>query len=168
MEKECLAVVWAITKQFHCFLYGGQFLLRNDNQPLSWLKSLKHPPMRVARGILKLQEFTFEIQHRPGIRHQNADALSRLPINMIELSSPEGVAKLREDQLEDVGTGPVLRALELPRMHTTFGSSGENLSKEARFLLKQIDILFVRDGILQRRWRPDGDLTPIEQTIVPS
>ena len=53
MEKECLAVVWAVTKVFHPYLSGAEFLLRTDNHPLSWLKSLKDPPMRIGRWILK-------------------------------------------------------------------------------------------------------------------
>ena len=70
MEKECLALVWAVTDQFHPYVYGAHFLLRTDNQPLSWLKSLKDPSPRLARWILKLQEYDFDIQHRPGLKQK--------------------------------------------------------------------------------------------------
>ena len=35
MERECLTVVWAITEQFLCYLYGSKFVVRTDNRPLS-------------------------------------------------------------------------------------------------------------------------------------
>ena len=111
-EKECLAVVWAITDQFHCYLYGGRFLLHTDNQPLSWLRTLKDPSPRLAPWILKLQEYDFDIEHRPGIKHRNADALSRLPVNAILLSDDDSLERLREEQLNDSRVGPILRLLE--------------------------------------------------------
>ena len=36
------------------------------------------PKGRLARWVMELQEFQFSIEHRPGRRHANADALSRL------------------------------------------------------------------------------------------
>ena len=85
MERECLAAVWTITDQFHCYLYGAKFIVRTDNQPLSWLRSLTKPTPRIARWILILQEYEFEIVHKPGTSNLNADALSRLPLNAMFL-----------------------------------------------------------------------------------
>ena len=36
---------------------------------------------QLARWIEKLQEYDFSIVHRPGPKHGNANALSRLPCN---------------------------------------------------------------------------------------
>ena len=63
VEKECLAIVWAITKQFHAYVCGAEFLLRTDNQPLSWLKTLRDPPPRLGRCILKIREYKLDVLH---------------------------------------------------------------------------------------------------------
>ncbi|GBM22032.1 Retrovirus-related Pol polyprotein from transposon 297 [Araneus ventricosus] len=42
-------------------------------------KSLGKPKGQIARWIQRLQEYDFEIQHRKGTSHGNADALSRRP-----------------------------------------------------------------------------------------
>lgn len=50
-----------------------------DHASLSWLQNLKDPEGRLARWVLKLQAYNFEILYRLGSKHQNADGLSRLP-----------------------------------------------------------------------------------------
>lgn len=75
-ELECLAVFYGI-KYFRCFLDGTQFTVITDHSALTWLKSHKDPTSRIMRWILKLQDHTYDIVHRAGKIHQNADALSR-------------------------------------------------------------------------------------------
>ena len=98
MERECLAVVWAITEQFHCYIYGSRFVVRTDNRPLSWMRTLTKPAPRIARWILKLQEYDFKIVHRPGSANRNADALSRLPLNSIFFQSDRSKCELLDRQ----------------------------------------------------------------------
>ena len=54
--------------------------------PLQWLYCIKEPEGQVARWLEKLQEFDFEVTHRRGLRHVNADALSRLPCTQCGIS----------------------------------------------------------------------------------
>ena len=77
-RKELLAVVKAIEK-FHCYLYGQRFVVRTDHASLRWLLNFRQPEGQVARWLQKLQEYDFEIVHRTGKSHVNADALSRRP-----------------------------------------------------------------------------------------
>ncbi|XP_070571314.1 uncharacterized protein [Ptychodera flava] len=77
IEKECLAIVWAINK-LHVYLYGREFVVQTDHQPLQWLERMKNTSSRLMRWSLLLQPYTFSIQHRSGNCNQNADALSRM------------------------------------------------------------------------------------------
>ncbi|GBN12405.1 Retrovirus-related Pol polyprotein from transposon 297, partial [Araneus ventricosus] len=77
-RKELLAIVKSI-EHFHHYLYGQKFLLRTDHASLRWLLNFKEPEGQIARWIQRLQEYDFEIQHRKGTSHGNADALSRRP-----------------------------------------------------------------------------------------
>ena len=40
---------------------------------------MKDPPPKIARWIMSLQEYDFEVQYRPGKLHTNADAMPRIP-----------------------------------------------------------------------------------------
>ena len=55
------------------------FLVRTDHQALKWLFTMKEPKSRIARWIESLSEFTFKIEHRSGVKHLNADAISCCP-----------------------------------------------------------------------------------------
>ncbi|XP_060071934.1 uncharacterized protein LOC132551808 [Ylistrum balloti] len=53
VEKECLAVVWGISK-FQKYLYGRQFVLETDHQPLVYLNKSKGTNARLMRWALQL------------------------------------------------------------------------------------------------------------------
>jgi hypothetical protein len=77
-EQECLAIVWAV-EHFHKYLVGKKFTIITDHSALKTLKTSKIPKKgRRARWIMELQQYDFEIKHRPGKNNGNADALSRL------------------------------------------------------------------------------------------
>ena len=77
-RKELLAVI-TFVKYFRHYLFGQKFVIRTDHSALRWLYNFKDPEGQVARWIEVLNCYNFEIQHRPGLRHRNADALSRRP-----------------------------------------------------------------------------------------
>jgi hypothetical protein len=77
-RKELLAVVYFI-KYFKHYLLGRKFTVRSDHGALRWLFNFKEPEGQLARWMETLAMFEFEIKHRPGRQHNNADGLSRLP-----------------------------------------------------------------------------------------
>ena len=66
-------------KLFHHYLYGRIFLVRTDHAALIWLLKNRFPVGQAARWIEILQRYQMKVEHRPGAKHGNADALSRRP-----------------------------------------------------------------------------------------
>lgn len=76
IEKECLAIVWAINK-FARYLAGAHFTLQTDHAPLQALKTKKLSNARLVRWALSLQDYQFDIVPVPGTQNVLADTLSR-------------------------------------------------------------------------------------------
>ena len=78
MRRELLAIVKSI-RWFHAYLYRQKFIVRMDHSTLQWLLNFLNPECQVARWLETLQEYDFTVEHRPGLKHANADAMSRRP-----------------------------------------------------------------------------------------
>lgn len=78
-HKECLAVIHAV-KHWRHYLYGKHFDVITDHHALCWLMKTKDHTGQLMRWSLLLQEFEFTIKHESGRIHQDADCLSRNPI----------------------------------------------------------------------------------------
>ena len=78
IEKECLSIIWAIQK-FESYLYGREFLLETDHQPLVYLNRAKVANARLMRWALALQPYRFRIIAIKGSENVGADFLSRHP-----------------------------------------------------------------------------------------
>ena len=77
IEKECLAIIWAIQK-FHNYLYGREFILETDHHPLVYLNKTKMSNPRLMRWALALQPYRFRIEAIRGRDNVGADYLSRI------------------------------------------------------------------------------------------
>ena len=77
IEKECLGLVWAIDR-FKCYLYGREFILQTDHQPLVYLNSCKLTNGRLMRWALSLQSYKFRIEAVKGTQNVGADYMSRI------------------------------------------------------------------------------------------
>lgn len=75
-EAEMLALIWA-TKHFRCYLYGRKFIVRTDHSALRFLHQFSDNNARLMRWSLRLAEFDFTVEHRPGTKIPHVDALSR-------------------------------------------------------------------------------------------
>ena len=85
-EREALALVEGI-KKFQPYLHNHKFTVVTDHSSLRWLMNVKDASGRLARWALLLQQYDFNIVHRPGRIHGNADCLSRRPYDSCEISS---------------------------------------------------------------------------------
>ena len=76
IEKECFAVVWSIQK-FQPYLYGREFILETDHQPLLYINRAKVTNPRIMRWALALQPYRFSVRAIKGSENLGADFLSR-------------------------------------------------------------------------------------------
>ena len=80
IERELLAIVYGV-ERFHTYLYGQKFIVKTDHKPLVMIlsKPLVRAPPRLQRMLLRLQQYDFSIEYKPGKDMTIADTLSRLP-----------------------------------------------------------------------------------------
>ena len=94
-KKECLAIVWGI-KTFRSYLLPRHFEIFTDHYSLQWLKSMKTENALLHRWAASLEDYDFEVKHRPGKQQGHVDALSRLMI-----VQETGKKKLDEDETRE-------------------------------------------------------------------
>ena len=181
-RRELLALV-TFVHLYRPYLICRKFTLRTDHGSLTWLRNFKEPEGQLARWLEQLQELDFEIVHRRGRSHQNADALSRLPcrqcgriehepspaaeiaVTTLQLPATNTSHTLRQAQLDDLTLGPVLRGKVSDKKPER--KNFQPLTKAALRLLQIWDQLTVKDGILCRHHQPKGRATGTLQTVIP-
>ena len=77
-KLEFLALKWAITDKFHEYLYGSQFQVYTDNNPLTYVLPTAKLDATGHRWVAALSNYTFSIIYKPGKGHIDADALSHI------------------------------------------------------------------------------------------
>jgi len=75
-ELGMLAIINAI-KRFHIYLLGIHFNIVTDCSSVTLTLQRKDINPRIARWAIFLQNYSYDIEHRPGSRMQHVDALSR-------------------------------------------------------------------------------------------
>ena len=75
-KLEFLALKWAITDKFHEYMYGSQFQVYTDNNPLTYVLTTAKLDATGHRWVAALSNYTFSIIYKPGKGHKDADALS--------------------------------------------------------------------------------------------
>ena len=94
--RETLAAVFGC-EYFKQYLQGRKFILRSDHNPLVWLRSMKEPKRPYSGWIVRLEQFQYEIQYRPGSQHTNADFNSRVRPAVGQCSEYRSVGVQTED-----------------------------------------------------------------------
>ena len=89
-KREALGVVQAV-QWFRPYIYGSKCIIRTDHASLQWLFRQNADGM-TFRMVQKLQEYDYQIVHRPGDKHCNADGLSRRPNDVPQWLPGEGDA----------------------------------------------------------------------------
>ncbi|GIL49963.1 hypothetical protein Vafri_6086 [Volvox africanus] len=100
-----LAACWAM-QTLRPYLHGIPFVLVTDHAPLLWLMegNTVGSTGTYARWALIMSQFDFNVCHRPGALHQNADALSRMP----QPTSADGSGARMDEDTDPRPPGPQL------------------------------------------------------------
>ena len=84
-KLEFLSLKWAITDRFHEYLYGGDFEVYTDNNPLTYVLTTAKLDATGQRWVAALAMYNFKIYYRSGKLNANADALSQVPWKTSEI-----------------------------------------------------------------------------------
>ena len=194
-RRELLAIVYGL-KAYKQYLLGRHFVIRTDHAALQWLRKTPEPMAQLARWLVFIEQFDFDVLHRPGARHGNADGLSRKPVAadddsfLVRQSSGDATAAdadvstdvlessageppslpdelLADLQLLDPEIGPVARL----RQQQEEKPSIEELlpeSEATKMLHSQWELLELIDGVLYRRWCGKEGKPEVLQLLVPA
>lgn len=163
-------------KTYRQYLLGRHFIVRTDHSALQWMRSTPEPMGQLAQWITLIKQYDFEIQHRAGAKHGNADGLSRRGadgenereaevrrVTVVSAIAGSGeseelnIDEMREPALAELQAkypdiGPVLRL----RLQQTVKPSLKTLvsvSPFAKRLCSKWDLLKVHNGVLYRRFQ---------------
>ncbi|GFX76184.1 retrovirus-related Pol polyprotein from transposon 17.6 [Trichonephila clavipes] len=126
VERELAEIILGLKRLKH-YLDGQRFIIETDQNPLKYLNKMGGSNPRLQRWALSLQPFNFEIRHKLGKLHGNADGLSSLFINSWEGISELGARRHKETHPQCVlfAPDPVTTArLETHIVYPDIGAHG--------------------------------------------
>ena len=100
-------------EKFRCYLYGNHYLVRTDHSALTFLKNFADNNSLLMRWSLRLSDFDFSIEHKPGSRISHIDAISHHVGAVMEDDLPD-----KERFLEEQRKDPYCSTLK-PGNHTS-------------------------------------------------
>ena len=82
-KLEFIALKWAVCEHFRDYLYHvPDLMVYSDNNPLTYVLTTAKLNATGHRWVSELADFSFSIKYRPGHANRDADALSRLPMDI--------------------------------------------------------------------------------------
>ena len=193
-RRELLSCVWCL-KAWRQHLLGRRFVVRTDNSAVSWFRKSRDLIGQPGRWLEYIEEFDFEIVHRPGSRHGNADALSRRPCEKNscvchQLDTEQVVENRRATLIGGSADSPIstlcwnseemttaqdqdadiswIKTLIAAGMEKPAWEAAIPRSKEAKTLWHQWERLKIFQNVLFRRWETAEGCHVRWQVILPA
>jgi len=185
-RRELLAIVNSL-KFFRHYLLGRKFLIRTDHVSLKWLMSFRELEGQLARWLERLQQYDFDVVHRKGLSHKNADGLSRRmcetencqyceKVKRKSVSKQEEIVACvtleeenlecwRQDQKKDLSISIIVQGKEtnIRPSHSEVAA----LDISAQVYWSYWDALIIKNGVLYKKWVAPNLETNILQLVVP-
>lgn len=76
-QLEFFVLNCAVVNKFHDYLYGAKFMVRTDNNPLTYMLTTTKLNATGHRWLAALATYDFDVQYRSGKANVDADVLSR-------------------------------------------------------------------------------------------
>ena len=80
--------------RFHEYLYGGEFDVFMDNNPLTYIFTTAKLDATGQQWVAALSIYNFQIYYRSGKTNENADTLSRIPWDTSEVLDSQKMDKV--------------------------------------------------------------------------
>ena len=132
---EFLALKWSMTEHFKEYLTYASFVVRNDNNPLTYVLTTPNLDATEHQWVGALASFQFELEYQKGTNNGAADALSRVPIS----HSWQTIQSLLK--------GVIMGASDRGEAEANEGllDEHEHLSREARVQVAKLELMHVVD-----------------------
>lgn len=194
-RKELFAVYHFVT-YFKHYLLGRNFIVRTDHRALCWMINWRSPnTSQYCRWKQELEIFDMDIQYRKGEQHQNADALSRLPLcgqcelkhvepkkkrNVKSLNSKRREIHCRRiitleneiEQEKDISLRTIMQLLKKgkanehnPKELHCLGVEGKSLWNKRQDLRFRGGLLYLKDGNCYRLLVPHEDRQELIKSV---
>lgn len=95
-KLEFLALKWGVTEKFSDYLYGSNFKVVTDSNPLTYVLTSAKLDATSYRWLSALSTFSFTLQYRPGKSNLDADGLSRRPHGML---TNDGISQKEQERI---------------------------------------------------------------------
>ena len=118
-QLEAAAVRWAVKKWKDPYRSVGKFTIITDHKALTTVfgsKGGQTGNTTLDRWVMEMQDFTFDIVHRPGTSLGQVDHLSRSPVSSIMMILGLKAETLADYQRKDVMWGPIYRKYTMEKV----------------------------------------------------
>ena len=132
-KLEFLALKWSVTEKFHDYLYGTNFEVFTDNNPLTYVFTTAKLDATGHRWLAELSNYNFSLTYRSGKKNIDADGLSRLNENTATTSVfPEVLKAICNTVVaQEADTEPLVDSLAPPDITQDIGKDeSENIQAE--------------------------------------
>ena len=192
-KREFLSLKWSVTEKFHDYLYGREFSVYTDNNPLTYILGNAKVYATGQRWLATLANYTFNLRYRPGKSNVDADLLSRHPSieENLTVDTVKAICKSHHSTCHAEVICMSAQSLDLPEdrestvnwrraqrndpniapiiQYVTEGRhpapKETSLDKEGLILLRELKHLVCRRGILYKEIQAEGETK--RQLILP-
>ena len=134
-KLEFLVLKWSVTEHFKEYLAYSPFVVRTDNNPLTYVLMTPNLDAAGHQWVGALASFQFELEYQKGADNGATDALSQAPIS----HSWETIQSLLEGTIVGAADRDEAKASE------EFLKEHEHLSQEARVQAAKLEPMYIVD-----------------------